>query len=370
MVDKTKSINGISPSQVSKILEFSKIICRKLSKHEDDPNILVVHGSDNEIYHLKLEDKSKPNGERLLTTELSVLKYLQVNSSIPICSVIEADLEEDNPIKSRFILKTAPKGKKLSSVFKYLYPEEKKRYLDQIIEIVKELSDMTLDNLGGIVDFDEQNNQLIVGEHIDTDLGPYDNYRDYIIDTFEFYINAVIKKDPKFSIFYQGFKTYIEKTLSGISSSRKTVLSHDDLYLDSFYVDEDTEKIIEVVNWERTSSTIDYKNLCSVLIMPDENASVSSKDMDLEDYFFEKCSEFGLERDDELDDVFDLVDVLISVYNLRECKKVNSSRENQLVDQLVDLFNELDLEIDNQELKSEVSEKSSKKKNRKRSTQK
>lgn len=197
--------------------------------------------------------------------EVYVMKYLLKHSSIPIPKVYDYSTNAKTSLLScEYILMEKIDGNTLESVIGNMPDQILFNIIMTLIDYVKELRQIKLPETNKIGSF--CNEEMFLGGSIEDGptLGPFNSLKEYIIEHLRWAVQR-IKTDDELFRMGKHLILPLEKVIdsaqtdSNLSNSAvKLRMTHTDLNSSNILVDENSGKILGIIDWESCSMT--FKN--------------------------------------------------------------------------------------------------------------
>jgi len=351
-MDKNESINGITKDLIDQVLKDDNLECEsfELLGNETAHEVFLIRVKTNNNLHLKFFHKSEQNIKSKINNEVNVLKYLSINSSIPVPTLYSHDNSTENCFKREYILTSVCDGTPLSEIFPDVILDRKKEYVKVVAKLVNEIiNTTTFTSIGSFVNFDESTNELEVGEDVLTQSGPYDKFSGYIKETTGYFLDRYVKSHKKFSKYSEAIQKFFDQKINSIKVDNKFVLCHTNLSLRNIYVNKNTKEITGVSGWGESFSNIPFYCYSSFDIFsehPDEQEP-TEEESKLEDFYFQECKED--DDNEKLDELNEMEEVLYEIADLNDSNKSSSDikkAEKMIEDDILDILEENKIDYD------------------------
>ena len=119
----------------------------------------------------------------ILESEVATLTYVRKNTTIPVPEVYHVNYDAANPVGARFVLMERMKGVNLYTIWDKLSTEQKLAVMDQIADVLAQLSSLKFDKIGSI----KLNNDIgplqtqLMAENKDSNVrGPFTTMEEYL----------------------------------------------------------------------------------------------------------------------------------------------------------------------------------------------
>jgi len=262
-------LSKLTMENMNKLLERFRLKCISFER-------LQTSGQINLIFNLKAQSNTTSSIEFILKisnphrywkeyrtkNEVYTMQYLIEHTTIPIPKIIDYSNDAKTSILScEYILMEKIQGNTLESVIENMPNQTLVITAMELTDYVKQLRQINFPQMNRIGSF--SNKQMFLGGSIEDGptLGPFNTLKEYIIEHLQWAIKR-IQTDEQLFQHGKHLIDPLEKIIHDAETDRNLLnhkikfhITHTDLNSSNILIDENTGKILAILDWERCAIT-------------------------------------------------------------------------------------------------------------------